>query len=97
MEGMGMEGMDEMGIFTTNIAIINPLANKVQGPGDKKPNGLPPTGGPPAPAGVAGGMAGMTGMKMAAKGGAIGKEKIRSKRYGLIDLPEEMYPVAIPV
>jgi len=97
MEGMGMEGMDEMGIFTTNIAINNPAANLIQGPGDKKPNSLPkslkPPGGSSPPAG---GMAGMPGMKMA-KDGAIGKDKIRSKRYGVIDLPEAIYPVAVPV
>lgn len=32
--------MDEMGLFTTNIAINNPAANKIQDPGDKKPNPL---------------------------------------------------------
>lgn len=87
----GMEGMDEMGIFTTNIAINNPSANLVQGPNDKKqPSPAPKTGTPPPPPADA--MAGMAGMKMNSKDGAIGKEKIRSKRYGLIDLPEMIYP-----
>jgi hypothetical protein len=94
MEGMGgMEGMDEMGIFTTNIAINNPSANLVQGPNDKKqPSPPPKTGTPPPP--PAGAMDGMAGMKMS-KDGAIGKEKIRSKRYGVIDLPEVVYPEVI--
>lgn len=80
-----MKGMDEMGIFTTNIAINNPAANKVQGPGDKKPNGLPINGeSPPAPATVANsGVAGMSGMPM----------KRRSKRYGLVERPVEIWPV----
>jgi hypothetical protein len=90
---MGMEGMDEMGIFTTNVAINNPAANLVQGPGDKKAG--PPKSVTP-PAGGMSGMAGMAGMKMA-KDGTIGKDKIRSKRYGVIDYPEEIYPVAISV
>lgn len=94
MEGMGMEGMDEMGIFTTNVAINNPTANMVQGPGDKKAPPAPKGAAPPP--GAMGGMAGMAGMKTAKNAaGAIGKEKIRSKRYGLIDSPEEIYPVSV--
>lgn len=93
MEGMGMKGMDEMGIFTTNIAINNQAANKVQGPGDKKPNGLPTSGGSPAPAVVAGSgaapapMAGMPGMPT----------KRRSKLYGIVERPVEIWPVVISV
>jgi hypothetical protein len=93
-----MEGMDEMGIFTTNIAINNPAANLVQGPSDKK--GAPPAAAsaPSAAASApsaAGGMAGMAGMKTTSSNGAIGKEKIRSKRYGVIEMPEAIYPVLV--
>lgn len=90
-----MKGMDEMGIFTTNIAINNPAANKVQGPGDKKPNDFPTSGGPPATTVVAGsstipanaGMAGMPGMPT----------KRESKRYGIVERPVEIWPVVISV
>jgi len=80
---MGMEGMDEMGIFTTNIAINNPAANVVQPPTPKTP---PQSAAPPA-----GGMADMPGMA----GMDHGKKAktVHSKRYGVIDLPEAIYPI----
>jgi hypothetical protein len=61
---MGMDGMDEMGIFTTNVAINNPAANIVQPPGTPK---LPQTIG--------------------------NNNKVHSKRYGVMDLPEAIYPL----
>jgi len=81
----GMEGMDEMGIFTTNIAINNPAANIMQPPAPKAPQSAAPA----APA-AAGGMAGMPGME-----GMDEKKvkKVHSKRYGVIHLPEPIYPL----
>ncbi|TLD34863.1 hypothetical protein E2P81_ATG05028 [Venturia nashicola] len=99
----GMKGMDEMGIFTTNIAINNPAANQIQGPGDKKPSPFPAAAsgssgasasasasGASPPAGPMGGMAGMPGMPSK-------PSKRLSKRYGLVERPGEIWPVVSSV
>jgi hypothetical protein len=97
MEG-GMEGMDEMGIFTTNIAISNPQMNAIEKPNSKPqpPAAQPPKGSAPS------GAANMPGMNMpgmderkANKGKTTTKGKVLSKRYGMIDLPEAAWPVMV--
>jgi len=84
-DDMGMEGMDEMGIFTTNIAIANPQANIVQAPNSKPAPPKAPKGATPPPGTP--GMANMPGMP------GMDAKKVYSKRFGIIDWPEAAYPI----
>jgi len=87
--GGGMEGMEEMGIFTVNVAIdgavsqdpaLTPSSQQQQQPKQ-------PANSAPSPA---------SAMSGHSHGPASNQTmKLRTKRYGLVDVGEPMYPVIL--